>query len=197
MHLEVKIITLALLWMLLISVGIIVISFILVKKYKGLSNVIGMMVAMAFAMCSGLLFGLTASFMPFFHFMAATVVGMMIGMGIGTLFGRLFHIGAVLEGVLAGVMGGMMGAMTGEMLDPVYYDSMIKLMLMVQLVVFLLLMAVFKEELHIHFPPLIHFFLFHPIGLLVLFLLFFASTEWTGPIIEQSHVPPPHHSINK
>ncbi|WP_243290373.1 hypothetical protein [Bacillus sp. FJAT-47783] len=152
---------------------------------------------MAFAMSSGLLAGVVTSIFEAFDLMTSTVIGMITGVFVGAIFGRVYHWGAVLDGFLAGVMGGMMGAMTGEMLHPIYHDSIVKMMLVVHVVVFLMIMAMFKDELHVVFPPFVRFVFFHPVGLLLLFLLFFVTTEWTGPIIEPHDVQDSHHSTLK
>jgi len=154
---------------------------------------IGMMIAMAYAMCAGLIGGLIASTVLNINLMASSVIGIIIGISIGALFGKLYHWVALLDGFLSGIMGGMMGAMTGEMLHPFYYDSMIKLMLIFHIVTFLIIMCILKEEMNISFSPLIRFMIFHPIGVLVIFLLFFVSTEMAGPIVKDHDSNINHH----
>lgn len=138
----------SLLWILIVSVGLLVGIFILCAVlYKQIRLMSGMMVSMATGMVSGIVGGTIIAIYYTGDLFQSTVWGILVGIIIGFITGLPFGILAVTDGVLSGLMGGMMGAMLGEMIPSENIEQLLKILFILFMGVHLLMIYLLLSEM--------------------------------------------------
>ncbi|MFK9120387.1 plastocyanin/azurin family copper-binding protein [Peribacillus frigoritolerans] len=138
----------SLLWILIVSVGLLVGIFILCAVlYKQIRLMSGMMVSMATGMVSGIVGGTIIAIYYSGDLFQSTVWGILVGIIIGFITGLPFGILAVTDGVLSGLMGGMMGAMLGEMIPSENIEQLLKILFILFMGVHLLMIYLLLSEM--------------------------------------------------
>lgn len=138
----------SLLWILIVSIGMLVGIFILCAVfYKQIRLMSGMMVSMATGMVSGIVGGTIIAIYLSGDLFQSTVWGILVGLFIGFIMGLPFGILAVTDGVLSGLMGGMMGAMLGEMIPPESIEQLLKILFILFIGVLLLMIYLLLSEM--------------------------------------------------
>ncbi|MGG1487269.1 plastocyanin/azurin family copper-binding protein [Peribacillus castrilensis] len=138
----------SLLWILIVSIGLLVGIFILCAMlYKQIRLMSGMMVSMATGMISGIVGGTIIAVYLSGDLFQSTVWGVLVGLFIGFIMGQPFGLLAVTDGVLSGLMGGMMGAMLGEMIPPENIEQLLKILFILFIGVHLLMIYLLLSEM--------------------------------------------------
>ncbi|NCT39884.1 hypothetical protein GTW56_29575 [Bacillus sp. EB93] len=138
----------SLLWILIVSLGLLVGIFILCAVlYKQIRLMSGMMVSMATGMVSGIVGGTIIAIYHSGDLFQSTVWGILVGIIIGFITGLPFGILAVTDGVLSGLMGGMMGAMLGEMIPSENIEQLLKILFILFMGVHLLMIYLLLSEM--------------------------------------------------
>ncbi|MFJ8069541.1 plastocyanin/azurin family copper-binding protein [Peribacillus sp. NPDC096447] len=138
----------SLLWILIVSIGLLVGIFRLCAVlYKQIRLMSGMMISMATGMVSGIVGGTIIAIYLSEDLFQSTVWGVLVGLFIGFIMGLPFGILAVTDGVLSGLMGGMMGAMLGEMIPPENIEQLLKILFILFIGVHLLMIYLLLSEM--------------------------------------------------
>ncbi|MBT2668917.1 hypothetical protein J7J00_26325 [Bacillus sp. ISL-4] len=176
----------SLLWILIVSVGLLVGIFMLgAVLNKQIRLMSGMMVSMATGMVTGIVGGTIIAIYHSGDLFPSTVWGILLGILIGFITGLPFGILAVTDGVLSGLMGGMMGAMLGEMLPSENIEQLLKILFILFISVHLLLIYLLLSEMREKETNMMVKLLKNPLfsGGFLIFSIYLLN--FTGPIMEK------------